>query len=99
MKLTLEINDIDYGALVELLLPIVRDKLAEQDGTAAAILSKLAKLPPETARKMVNLLPRETQDDIVLMLLNKNKEKIKGMAAGYAHYNGLSLRIDDFKVE
>ena len=50
MKLTLEINDIDYGALVELLLPIVRDKLAEQDGTAAAILSKLANLPPETAR-------------------------------------------------
>ena len=99
MKLTLEINDMDYGALVEMLLPMVRDKLAEQDGTGAAILSKLAKLPPETAHKMINLLPRNTQDEIVILLLNKNKERLKAMAAGYAHYNGLSLRIDDFKAE
>ena len=99
MKLTVEINDMDYGALIAMMLPIVRDKLAEQDGTAAAILSKLAKLPPDTARKMVNLLPRDTQDEIVVLLLNKNKGRVISAASDYAGKNGLSFRIDDFKAE
>ena len=36
MKITLDINDIDYGALVEVFLPMVHDKLAEKDGTGTS---------------------------------------------------------------
>ena len=99
MKLTLEINDIDYGGLVETLLPLVRDMLAGQDGTAAAILSKIAEMPPETAGKMVNMLPQKTRDELILLLLNKNKEKIIRAAEGTAAKNGIHFRIDEFRVE
>ncbi|MBR4862870.1 MAG: hypothetical protein IKU09_11795 [Firmicutes bacterium] len=99
MKITLEINDIDYGALTAQFLPLVRDKLAEKDGTAMAILAKIAEMPPETAGKMVNLLPQKTRDELILMLLHKNKEKIILAAESYAHKNGLRFRIDDFRVE
>ena len=99
MKITMEINDIDYGAVVEQFLPLVRDKLAEKDGTSMAILAKIAEMPPETARKMVNLLPQKTRDDLVLLLFQKNKEKIIGTAEDYAHKNGLHFRIDDFRIE
>ena len=99
MKITLEVNDIDYGALMQQFLPLIRDKLAEQDGTAMAILSKIAEMPPETAGKMVNLLPQKTRDELVLMLINKNKEKITAAAQTIAHKNGIHFRIDDFRVE
>ena len=49
MRITLEINDIDYGALMQQFLPLIRDKLSEQDGAGAAILAKIAEMPPETA--------------------------------------------------
>ncbi len=99
MKITLELNEIDYGALMEQFLPLIRDKLAEQDGAAAAILSKIAEMPPETAGKMVNMLPQKTIDELVLMLLNKNKEKIVKASTDYARKNGITFRIDDFRIE
>ena len=99
MKITLEINDIDYGALTAQFLPLVRDKLAEKDGTAMAILSKIAEMPPETAGKMVNMLPQKTRDELILMLVNKNKGKIMDAAEDFAHKNGLHFRIDDFLIE
>lgn len=99
MKITLEINDIDYGALTAQFLPLIRDKLSEQEGTGAAILAKIAEMPPETAAKMVNLLPQKTRDELILMLVNKNKEKIIRTAEGYARKNGIYFSIDDFKIE
>ena len=99
MKITLELNEIDYGALAEQFLPLVKDKLAEKDGTGAAILSKIAGMPPSIAAKMVDLLPQETKDEIAVMLVNKNKGKIIETIIEYAAKKGLSFRIDDFEVE
>ena len=99
MKITLELNEIDYGALAEQFLPLVKDKLAEKDGTGAAILSKIAGMPPSIAAKMVDLLPQETKDELAVMLVNKNKERVIETVMEYAAQKGLSFRIDDFEVE
>ena len=99
MKITLELNDIDYGALVAQFLPLIRSKLSEQDGTGAAVLAKIAEMPPETAAKMINLLPQKTRDELVLMLLNKNKERLIHAATEYGRKNGITFQIDSFEAE
>lgn len=99
MKITLELSDIDYGALVEQFLPLVRDKLAEKDGAGAAILAKISGMPTSIAVKMMDVFPQETKDEIAVMLVNKNKEKIIETVLEYAAKKGLSFRIDDFEVE
>lgn len=99
MKIILDINDIDYGALVELFLPMVHDKLAEKDGTGIAILAKIAGMPPSIAGKMIDMLPQETKDEIAVMLANKNKDKIIESVTEYAEKKGLSFRIDGFEVK
>ena len=99
MKITFEINEIDYGALVERFLPLVHDKLAEKDGTGAMILAKIATMPPEVAGKMVDMLPQTTKDEIAVMLVNKNKDNIVKMVLEYAEKNKLYFKIDDFKVK
>lgn len=99
MKITLELSGIDYGALAEKFLPAVRNKLAEKEGTGAAILAKFTEMPPSAAAAMINMLPQETKDDIAVILVNKNKEKIVEKITGYAEKNGLYFRIDDFNVE
>ena len=98
MKITLDINDIDYGALVEVFLPKVSDELAKQDGIGVAILAKIAKMPPAIARKMIDMLPQETKDEIAVMLVNKNKEKIIEAVMEYAERMGLAFHIDSFDV-
>lgn len=99
MKITLEINDIDYGALAELFLPTLHESLEKQDDAGAAILAKLAGMPPALAGKMINMLPKKTKDEIAVMLVNKNKGKVVESVTEYAQKMGVSFRIDDLYVE
>lgn len=52
MEITFKINEIDYGALVELFLPMVHDKLTEKDNANLAILTKITGMPSSIAGKM-----------------------------------------------
>lgn len=100
MKITLEINDLDYGSVVAALLPMVHEKLEKNDGSVGnKILSKLTALSPSIAKKMVNLLPIETQNEIAVLLIQKNKEKILSAVDHLAKEKDVSFRVDDFKVE
>lgn len=99
MKITLDIDNIDYGALAELFLPLIHDKLAEKDGAAVAILTKIAGMPPMLTGKMIDMLPQDAKDEIAAMLVNKNKEKIIESVTKFAAQKGLSFPIDDFSVE
>ena len=99
MKITLELTEIDYGALAEQFLPLVRDKLAEKDGTIAGLLAKVAGMPPNIVGRMVDILPQESKDEIAVMLVNKSKDKIISMITKYAKKNGVSFEIMQFDVE
>ncbi len=100
MKITLEIKDMDYGSLIAALLPTVHDLIAKEDHSFVhKLLLKLTALPPATVQKMVNLLPRETQDEIAVLLIQKNKEKILGAVDKLAKEKNVSFRVDDFQAE
>jgi hypothetical protein len=60
MKITLELTDIDYGALVEFALPLLRGKLAESDSAASQVLARIAQMPPSIAAGMIDFLPQDT---------------------------------------
>ena len=100
MKITLEIKDLDYGALIAALLPTVHGHIAkEEQSFVNKLLMKLTALPPATVEKMVNLLPRETQDEIAVLLIQKNKAKLLEILTKLAKENNVSFRVDDFRVE
>ena len=100
MKITLEINDLDYGALVAALLPTVHEKLEMEDGSVMnKILSKLTALSPSIAEKMVNLLPKETQNEIAVLLINKNQSKIIALAEKLADEKDISVRIGHLEAQ
>ena len=100
MKITLDIKDLDYGALIAALLPTVHERMAKEENSFVnKIILKLTALPPSTVQKMVNLLPKETQDEIAIMLIQKNKEKILELVCNLAKENHVSFRVEDFRVE
>lgn len=100
MKITLDIKDLDYGALIAALLPTVHERIAKEEKSFVnKIILKLTALSPATVQKMVNLLPKETQDEIVLLLIQKNKEKILDLVDQIAKDHHVSFRVEDFRVE
>ena len=100
MKITLEIEELDYGSVAAALLPMVNEKFDKEDGSVGTkILSKLTALSPSIAKKMVNLLPRETQNEIAVLLINKNKDKILEIATRLATEKNVSVKIGNLEAE
>ena len=101
MKITLEIDDLDYGSVIAALLPMVHEKLEKDDdgSVGSKILSKLTALSPSVAKKMVNLLPKDTQNEIVVLLINKNKEKILDVVTNLAKKKEVSVQIGNLEAE
>ena len=101
MKITLEINDLDYGSVIAALLPMVHEKLEKDDdgSVGSKILSKLTALSPSVAKKMVNLLPKDTQNEIVVLLINKKKDKIMDLVTKLANDREISLALGDLEAQ
>ena len=95
MKVTLKISDVDYAELAVQSLPLIRDKIQLSDGTAAKILLKLTRLPPHLIRSTLDALPQATKDDIAILLLKLNKEKVAGGLQDIVRAHGITLTIDD----
>lgn len=99
MKITIELDNIDYGALVEQLLPLVGDKLSDKDGISNTILAKFLSMPPSVAKSMINLMPQSKKDELAVSLLNKHKETITRKITQTAKDKGFSFKINKFEVE
>lgn len=99
MKLTLELEDIDYGALVKFGLPLLQGKLAEGEGESAKMLARIAQMPPSIAAGMIDFLPQDTKNELAVMLVNQNKDSIVKAVTEYAEKKGLSFRISAFSAE
>lgn len=98
MEIGLNVKEIPYGDLAEELLPLATEKRLETDGIAGTVLRGLSKLPGGTAKKVLDTMPKETKDEIVIQLLNKNKEKIIYAATQYAESQGLGIVLRDLSV-
>lgn len=99
MKITLELTDIDYGALVEFALPLLRGKLAESDSAASQVLARIAQMPPSIAAGMIDFLPQDTKDELAVMLVNQNRDRLITAVTEYAEKKGLSFCTSSCSVE
>lgn len=98
MEIKIKIDEISYGDLAVKFLPLIGEKLQEKEGTASKILVGLAKLPPSIAKTTLDALPESTKDEIVLLLLNKNKDRIISSVTDYCRKNELPVTISDLTV-
>ena len=99
MELKLKVKRINYGNLAEKFLPMLSDKLAKEEGAIPRLLSKLAALSPGMAKGMLNVLPDETKDEMVVYLINKNKQQILNGFARYMREQGIDIEIGDLSIE
>lgn len=99
MELKLKVNRINYGNLAEKFLPKLSDKLAKEEGAIPRLLSKLAALSPGMAKGMLNVLPDETKNEMVVYLINKNKQQILDGFARYMKEQGIDIEIGDLSIE
>ena len=93
MRMIIDIDDIDYPGLIRLLLPHVKKSdipLPEKVIDAAAT--------PGVLENFLKFIPRSTQDEIVMKLVNKNNTRIIKRGEALAERLGVNMEISDIKL-
>lgn len=97
LELKILIDDIDYNSVTELLVPLLAEKL-EKDGKGGILGNVLAgntNMAVSMARTLLNTMPQEKKDELVVQLVTKNRDKLlqKGgeLAAKTASGSGCAI--------
>ena len=98
MEIRLKVEDIDYASLIEKLLPLVANKLQEEDGVVEKLLYGLTKVPSYLIKATVNAFPQETKDDMIAYLVNKNSENIEEILMDSLKQKVITMKISSMKI-
>lgn len=99
ITITVNVDELDYGALIKKLLPIAKDKLSLYDTRLAKILAGALAVGGSAAAGMINALPEKTKDAFAAALINGGKEKIAEAAQDAAKAHGINIKISDISAE
>lgn len=98
MKITLNINNIDYDSIIEQSIPLLKEKAKADNNVLLKTISGILSLPGDIPRKMLNALPQETKYELVVYLINSNKGKIAELLQNTLADKGFALQIDDIEI-
>ena len=95
LELKILIDDVDYNSLTELLVPLLAEKL-EKDGRGGilgGILAGNQDMAVGMARTLLNTMPQEKKDELVVQLLTRNRDKLLQKGRELAAKNGVRLQL------
>ena len=97
MKIEIELDSIDYGSIAAVLLPAVGKKLQDNGNPLVKMLAAKAD-DSEFVRNTVNALPQRFKDELLVTLLNKNEERMRGHVTRFAESKGMRFNIRSVKA-
>lgn len=101
LELKILIDDVDYNSLTELLVPLLAEKL-EKDGKGGILGGVLTGNPDMAvgvARTLLNTMPQDKKDELVVQLITKNRDKLLQKGRELAAKNGVRLQLCDIAAK
>ncbi len=96
IRLTIDIEDVDYDSVVDMILPELEEQLCGPDAPAWAKMLKLGSANTADAiRKIMAKMPKSTLDSTAVKTINKNSAKAAALLEEMALSKGVRVRISD----
>ena len=101
IELKILIDEIDYDSVADFLVPLLVEKLKKEDRTGlfGSVLSGNSAMASNMARGLLEKLPQEKKDELVVQLLTKNRDKLLETGRTAAAKNGIRLQICDVSAK
>lgn len=99
MKITLNINKMDYENIIDQSIPLLKEKAKADNNILLKTISGILGMPGDIPKRMLNALPQETKDELVVYLINTNKDKIAEFLQDMLAKKGFVLQINDIEIE
>ena len=98
MEINLKISDIDYEKIIDRAIPILKERAKTDGGVAFKTIAGILDMPGDIPKKMLNALPQETKDELLVYIINNNSEKICKWFEGFLSKNGIGISIEELKL-
>lgn len=99
IEVKIKISDVDYSAAVDVLMPVLLDKLSgTSNPIVSLVLGKAKGLPANAAKAALDVLPQETKDELAAACLNHYSEEIAKLMASMVMQKGIKIQVDSVEV-
>ena len=101
IEIKLNVDEIHYGEILAALMPMILEKAqnhAEVNSGLLRLLQGARLLPPSALQAMVDALPEEKKEELVVGLLTVYQEQIAQELTQKAAEEHLSLRISGIEA-
>ena len=99
IEVKIKISDVDYSAAVDVLMPVLLDKLSgTSNPIVSLVLGKAKGLPANATKAALDVLPQETKDELAAACLNHYSEEIAKLMASMAMQKGIKIQVDGVEV-
>lgn len=99
IEVKIKISEVDYSAAMDVLMPVLLDKLAASGNPIASLVFGKAKgLSASAAKAALDVLPQETKDELAAACLNHYNEEIAKLVANMAQQKGIKIQVDGVEV-
>ncbi len=96
IKVEIEIDDIDYNALIDRYLPVMTEKLRQSNNPIALLLSN--GMPAALAKNVVKGLPQEKKERLTAELFNANSSVLARQLEEFGRQNDVRFNVRGMKA-
>ena len=95
----IKISEVDYAAAMDVLMPVLVDKLAASANPIAAIvLGKAKGLSTSAEKAALEVLPQETKDELAVACLNHYSEEISKLMVDMALRKNIKVQVEGVEI-
>lgn len=99
MKITLNIDNINYESIIDRFIPFLKGRAETDNNVLLKTIVAILNMPGDLPKKTLNALPQEMKDELVIYIINKNKERISVFMQDALANKGFELKISDLEIE
>lgn len=99
IEVKIKISEVDYVAAMDILMPVLMDKLsASANPIASIILGKARGLSTSAVKVALEVLPQETKDELAAACLNHYSEEISKLMVDMALQKNIKVQVEDVEI-
>lgn len=99
IEVKIKLSEVDYSAAVDVLMPVLLDKLSTSTSPIVSlVLGKAKGLPASAAKAALDVLPQVTKDELAVACLNHYSGEIARLMTNMATQKGIKVKVDGVEV-
>lgn len=99
IEVKIKISEVDYGAAIDVLMPVLLNKLSSSSSPIIKILlGKLKGMSGPAAKAALDMLPQETKDELAAACLNHYSGEISKLMVNVAQQKGINVQVESVEV-